>query len=108
MYHSNRCVSEERLFTKQPVLMTYAQQRACTALTVELEPYGSRAAAALRLQRYDVAAADAQHAAERDPACCRALLRGARAQLGLRQPAEAARLFEEVLRRIPGNRAAQV
>ncbi len=71
------------------------------------QPIGGRAAAALRLHRYDVAAADAQHAAERDPSCCRALVRGGRAQLGLRQPAEAASLFGKALQHSPDDRAAQ-
>ena len=68
---------------------------------------GSRAAAALRLCRYDVAAADAQHAAERDPGCRRSLVRGGRAQLGLRRPAEAASLFRKALQLNPDERAAQ-
>jgi len=70
-------------------------------------PAGGRAAAALRLRRYDVAAADAQHAAERDPGNCRAVVRGGRAQLGLRRPAEAASLFKEALQQSTDDRAAQ-
>ena len=81
--------------------------RAITQRHHDAQPPGGRAAAALRLHRYDVAAADAQHAARRDPGCCRALVRGGRAHLGLQRPAEAASLFSEALQQSPDDGAAR-
>ena len=57
----------------------------------------NRAAAALKLGRPDIAVADADHAAQRDPAYVRAHLRGGGARLRLGQPDLAGECFRQAL-----------
>ena len=66
----------------------------------------NRAAAALRLGRADVAAEDADAAAQRDQCYAKAHLRAGRARLALEQPAAAAASFQRVLELEPGSAAA--
>lgn len=66
----------------------------------------NRAATALRLRRYDIAAVDSQNAAERDPGSVKALVRGGKAHMGLRQPELAEPLFAAALLLSPEGKAA--
>jgi predicted Zn-dependent protease len=59
--------------------------------------HANRAAAALKLGRADIAAEDANHAAERDPGYLRAHLRTGRARLGLGEPQAAEQSFKRAL-----------
>lgn len=66
----------------------------------------NRAATALRLKRYDIAAVDSQNAAERDPSSVKALVRGGKAHMGLCQPELAGPLFAAAILLSPADKAA--
>ncbi|DBA77618.1 TPA: TPR and ankyrin repeat-containing protein 1 [Trebouxia sp. C0004] len=57
----------------------------------------NRAAAALKLQRFSIAATDARQAIKRDSQNIKAYLRAGQAQAGLKKPEEAARWFRRAL-----------
>jgi DnaJ family protein C protein 7 len=78
----------------------------CFTEAIRLRPsspiyHCNRAAVGLKLRRAELAAEDAQNAAQRDPACLKAWLRGGKAALEMGKPESAAECYERALKLVP-------